>query len=70
MKLQQNVGPLDRALRLLAAVALSALALAGIPGAPVVYATISVAVILAATGITGFCPLYALFGIRTVAAHR
>jgi hypothetical protein len=70
MNFQQNVGPIDRALRLVAAVALAGLAVAGIPAAPAVYATVTVAVILAATGLTGFCPLYALLGIRTTSATR
>jgi hypothetical protein len=69
MKLHQNVGPIDRALRLVAAIALAALAVAGIPAAPAVYATITVAFILTATGLTGFCPLYAVLGIRTAPAR-
>jgi hypothetical protein len=70
MNFQKNVGPIDRTLRIVVAVALAGMAVAGLPGAPAVYATAAVAVILAATGLTGFCPLYALLGIRTTPATR
>jgi len=68
MNFQKNVGPIDRAIRIFIAVALAGLAMAGIPGGPAAYVTAAVAVILAATGLTGFCPLYALLGIRTTPA--
>ncbi len=70
MKLHQNVGTLDRVVRLLAAAGLAALAVAGIPAVPFVYATLTLAAILAVTGLVGFCPIYALLGIRTVAARQ
>jgi hypothetical protein len=70
MTLHQNVGPVDRSARLLAGAGLVTLALAGITAAPVTYVVIAAAAILVVTGLTGFCPLYALLGIRTVPAPR
>lgn len=68
MQLPPNVGTIDRILRIVAGVSILGLALAGIPGAPLAWATATVAVILLATGTTGFCPLYALLGLSTRAA--
>jgi hypothetical protein len=65
MQLTQNVGTLDRFLRIVAGITILGLAVAGIPGAPVAWATVTVAGILLATGTTGFCPLYAILGLST-----
>jgi hypothetical protein len=65
MQLTQNVGTIDRFLRIVAGITILGLAVAGIPGAPVAWATATVAVILLATGMTGFCPLYAILGLST-----
>jgi hypothetical protein len=70
MNFHQNVGTLDRWVRMLGAASLTGLALAGIPAAPAVYASVAVAIILAVTAISGFCPLYALFGLSTRPVHR
>lgn len=69
MQLTQNVGKLDRFLRIVAGITILSLAVAGIPGAPVAWATVTVAVILLATGTTGFCPLYAILGLSTRTAE-
>lgn len=69
MNLTKNVGTLDRVLRIAAGITVVGLAVAGIPGAPVAWATLSVAVILLATGTTGFCPLYAILGLSTRTAN-
>jgi len=64
-----NVGGWDRAIRLLLAAAIVGAAL--FSGLPVfadpfwLWGSIAVAVILAATAILRFCPLYAPFGIST-----
>jgi hypothetical protein len=68
MQLTQNVGTLDRFLRIVAGITIVGMAVAGIPGAPVAWASVTVAVILLATGTMGFCPLYAILGLSTRAA--
>lgn len=65
MQLTQNVGTVDRILRIVAGVSILGLALAGIPAAPLAWGTATVAVVLLVTGTTGFCPLYALLGLST-----
>ena len=65
MRITKNVGTVDRILRVAAGVTLVGLAVVGIPAAPVAWATVSVALILLATGTTGFCPLYAILGLST-----
>jgi hypothetical protein len=69
MRLTKNVGTLDRVLRIAAGITLVGLAVAGIPAAPVAWATVSVAAVLLATGTTGFCPLYAILGLSTRTAN-
>ena len=65
MKLTMNESPLDRIIRIVAGLGLAGLAIAGVTAAPVAYAVWLVAAILLVTGIVGFCPLYALFRVRT-----
>lgn len=61
-----NVGGIDRILRIVIGLALVALALGLIPGvAPSVWGWIGVVPLL--TGIVGWCPPYALFGLNTCA---
>ena len=60
--LGRNCGTLDRALRLLAGVGL--LGLFGAIESPARYITL-LGFPLIATGLTGFCPLYAALGIAT-----
>ena len=55
-----NVGNLDRALRVLAGLALIGLAAAGVIGA---WGYIGVVPLL--TGLVAWCPLYRVLGIRT-----
>ncbi len=65
MKLTINESPLDRIIRIVAGVGLTGLAIAGVVTAPIVYAVWLFAALLLVTGIVGFCPLYALFGVST-----
>jgi hypothetical protein len=65
MHLTQNVGTVDRILRIVAGVSILGLTLGGIPAAPLASATAAVGIILLVTGTTGFCPLYALLGLST-----
>jgi Protein of unknown function (DUF2892) len=66
MKLPQNVGPIDRVLRLAVGMGLVALAFGGALTGPVLYVAWVVAAIMLVTGAIGFCPLYFLLRISTV----
>ena len=70
MKLQINEGPIDRAVRIVLGLALVAVGITGLVAAPLVYLTSFVAVIALATGIVGFCPLYAILRLSTAPAKR
>jgi hypothetical protein len=70
MKLGQNESTIDRVIRVIAGLALVALALAGVVAAPWTYALWAVAAILLVTGAVGFCPLYAIFRFGTRSANR
>ena len=59
-----NESTLDRGIRLVAGLILLALALTTLSGIWQIGAAI-VGLIMLATGASGFCPLYALFGIST-----
>ncbi len=65
MTLSPNESPTDRIIRIVAGLGLAALAITGAVTAPVLYLVWAVAVIALATGIVGFCPLYALFHVGT-----
>ena len=62
----RNMGTIDRAVRglvaaplaLVAALAIGAGSIAGV-------VLLGIAAVMLATAVVGFCPLYALFGIRT-----
>ena len=65
MKLVANVGTIDRAIRAIAGLILLVLGLAGvISGAGAVIAII-VGVVLLATSVISFCPLYTLIRFST-----
>ena len=66
MKFQVNEGPIDRLVRLVLAGGLFALAAMGFVPAPALYIVLLVGTIALVTGVTGFCPTYALLGISTV----
>ncbi len=66
----QNVGTIDRFLRVLLAAGLLGLAAAGIPAAPWLFASLAVAAILAITAAVGFCPLYAVLRLSTRPVHH
>jgi len=53
----RNVGSVDKTIRLVAGIALLALAFLGLGGV--------VGVILLATGLLNFCPLFKIFGISS-----
>jgi hypothetical protein len=60
-----NSGTLDRAVRVIAGLALIALAATGTIG---VWGYIGVVPLL--TGIVGFCPAYAIFGMNTCGSKK
>lgn len=65
----RNMGPLDRALRFIASVALipvGLLALGGWQGNAIGLAVVVVALGLLMTSLTGFCPGYVPFGVSTL----
>ncbi len=70
MQLSKNEAGLDRVIRIVAAAVLAALALAGVVTGTLANVAWVVAAILLVTGLVGFCPLYAIFRIRTNAGPR
>ena len=65
MKLQANVGTLDRVLRIAAGAGLLSLAFIG-PQTPLGY----LGVVPLITGLFKFCPAYTLFGLSTCPMER
>jgi Protein of unknown function (DUF2892) len=61
----RNESPLDRGIRLVAAVVLLVLAFATGASSVMGIILIVLAAILLVTAVVGFCPLYRIFGIRT-----
>lgn len=70
MKIQVNEGPLDRVVRVAAGTALLAIAVLGVVASPLSMVAGGVGVILVATGVTGFCPLYSLLGVSSCPVKR
>jgi hypothetical protein len=70
MKLEINEAPADRIIRIVAGIALAAVAIGGAVTAPLLYVVWLVAAILLVTGIVGFCPLYALLRVSTKSKAR
>jgi hypothetical protein len=70
MKLGQSESTIDRVIRILAGLALVALAVTGIVAAPLTYLVWAAAAILLITGAVGFCPLYAIFRLSTRSTDR
>ena len=70
MKIEINEAPADRIIRIVAGIALAAVAIGGAVTAPLLYVVWLVAAILLVTGIVGFCPLYALLRVGTKSKAR
>ena len=60
------MGKWDKVLRFLLAVAVALLVYYDVLQGPLAYILIVVAVVFFLTSLTGFCPLYGLFGINSV----
>ncbi len=65
MKLQVNESNPDRIIRIIAGIVLAALALTGVVSGALAVGAWVVGAILLVTGVTGFCPLYALLRVST-----
>jgi len=65
MKLQVNESTPDRIIRIVAGIAVLALAVAGVVAGPLAIGAWVVGAILLVTGVTGFCPLYAILRVGT-----
>lgn len=64
----RNAGTIDRAVRVVAGLALGALAwttLGVAEGTVLGIAAVAVGAVLVITGLVGFCPAYRLLGVRT-----
>jgi hypothetical protein len=70
MKFEINEAPIDRIIRMVAGIALAAVAIGGAVTTPLLYVVWVVAAILIVTGIVGFCPLYALLRVSTKSKAR
>lgn len=65
MKLKQNIGAIDRAIRLILALILFVLLLGGKVTGTLAIVLWIVAIISLVTGLIGWCGLYAVLGITT-----
>lgn len=60
----QNVGGVDKVIRIVAGIVLIALTFVG-PVAETLYPWGLIGIVPLITGLIGFCPAYAIFGIKT-----
>ncbi len=65
MKLKKNMGSLDRLLRFIAAAIILVLYFTGIIHGLLAILLLAFAAATTFTGLTGFCPLYPIFGWNT-----
>jgi len=65
MKLPKNMGRIDRLLRFVAAAIILTLYFTGVVSEWIAIVLLAFAVATSLTGITGFCPLYPIFGWNT-----
>jgi hypothetical protein len=63
--MEGNMGMADRIIRVTAAIGIVALIIAGTTSGPLAIIVGTLALVLALTGILGFCPLYLAFRIST-----
>ena len=63
--MKANLGGIDQGLRIVTGLAISGLAVAGI-GVPWTW----IGLVPLVTGLAGWCPAYALFGVRTCPLRR
>lgn len=70
MKLNRNVGTIDRVARLALGAALGVGFLTGFIATPLGYVAAVVSVVMLVTGLLGTCPAYSLLRIRTCPIQR
>ncbi len=70
MKFTANESTPDRLIRIVAGIALGALALTGTIGGAIATVALVAAAIALVTGVVGFCPLYAVFRVGTKSNAR
>ncbi len=70
MKLTQNTGPFDRVARFGIGIVLAAAIVTGTVTGGLALLAGALGIIMVATALTGFCPIYALLGIRTCPIQR
>jgi hypothetical protein len=63
--MRKNMGAIDRIVRIALALAVGVLAYLQVLNGPLAVALGILALVFLATGLVGFCPLYAPFGIKT-----
>ncbi|MFZ5910609.1 MAG: YgaP family membrane protein [Chloroflexota bacterium] len=65
MKFNQNMGSIDRIVRIIAAVVFAALYFTGVVSGALGIVLLVLAVVFALTSAVSFCPLYLPFGLST-----
>ncbi len=70
MKLQINESPIDRIARIALALVLFVLAATATVAAPWIYLAWGLGALMLVTGVVGFCPLYAVLRISSLAIRR
>ena len=68
--MKKNMGTIDRVIRLLVAAAIPVLYFNAMLTGTVAYVLLILAGIFFLTSLTGVCPLYSLFGIKTCPAQK
>lgn len=63
--MKQNVGTIDRIVRVVVAALIGVFYLLGVLSGPVAIALGILGVVFVATSAVGFCPLYAIAGLKT-----
>jgi len=66
--MKANVGGIDRIIRLIAGLALSAVGAIGLVVAPWNYVAMGAGAVFVVTAAIGFCPLYTILGINSCSA--
>jgi len=64
-KMKANVGGIDKIIRLVAGLALSAVGALGLVVAPWSYVAMGAGAVFVVTAAIGFCPLYTILGINS-----
>ncbi|MBN2667876.1 MAG: DUF2892 domain-containing protein [Bacteroidales bacterium] len=68
--MNKNVGPIDKVIRLIIAIALVGLYFMNVIPSPFDYVGLALAGIMVLTTVINFCPLYLPFGIKTCRKKR